>query len=593
MDSRNSFPQSDTAQAFLDLSCELPCTGNAWKVIIADDEMETHHVTRMVLQNYSFEEKKLCFLSAYSGEETKKLLYQNPDTAILLLDVVMEKDNAGLDVVKYIREELNNRLIQIILRTGHPGYAPENTVAAEYGINDYKSKVELTSQKLFTSITTLLRSYCLSYRYNKLNQTLATELEKRHQVEIELQKARTTLEQRVEDRTHALEETNRLLKKEIKARAVAEESLRKSDEMTRALLNATIDIAFLISPDGQILSINETAAKRFNTNIGEFSKHSLYNFFQPKTAQSLKKRLDQVIHSGDPARFEEMLEDKIFEVRIFPVFGENTTIEKLAIYAHDITDKKQAEVRIHNLTYDLIKAQENERKRIARDLHDRVAQDLSTSRIICETLFDPHPAVPVEIRSRADRLSGMLQKTIRNIRDIAYDLRPPILDQLGLVKTVFRYCEDFSETENIPIDFHSAGVDNLNLEADMEIHLYRLIQEALNNVRKHAKATRVRINMVASFPNLLLRITDNGTGFDVKKHNTAEVNRKHMGLRSMEERAMLLNGKLDIQSRPGSGTRILIEVPISDRKNFSHDTLPANTNHLLSTSAQDSKINSP
>lgn len=563
MDLWKSIFQFDTAQDFPDRSSEIPCIGNAWKVIIADDEMETHHVTRIVLQNYSFEGKKLCFLSAYSGEETKQLLHQHPDTAILLLDVVMEKDNAGLDVVKYIREELNNRLIQIILRTGHPGYAPENTVTAEYGINDYKSKIELTSQKLFTSITTLLRSYCLSYRYNKLNQILAAELEKRQQVEIELQKARTTLEQRVEDRTHALEEANRLLKQEIKARALAEESLRRSDEMTRTLLNATIDIAFLISPDGLILSINETAAKLFNTNIGEFSRNSLYKFFPPKTARSLKERLDQVIQSGDPARFEEMLEDKIFEVRIFPVFGENNTIEKLAIYAHDITVKKQAEVRIHNLTYDLIKAQENERKRIARDLHDRVAQDLSTSRIICETLFDQQSAVPDKILARVAKLSGMLQKTIRNIRDIAYDLRPPILDQLGLVKTVFRYCEEFSETENTPIDFHSAGVDNLKLEADMEIHLYRLIQEALNNIRKHAKATQVRINMVTSFPNLLLRIIDNGIGFDANKHNTTEVNRKHMGLRSMEERVMLLNGNLDIQSRPGAGTRILIEVPIT------------------------------
>ncbi len=234
--------------------------------------------------------------------------------------------------------------------------------------------------------------------------------------------------------------------------------------------------------------------------------------------------------------------------------------------AHDITDKKQTEIRIQTLTHDLIKAQENERERIARDLHDRVAQDLSTSRIICETLFDNHPDVPDETLSKVARLSSMLQKTIRNIRDIAYDLRPPILDQLGLVRAVFRHCEEFSETEGIPIDFHSVGVDKLNLGLDMEINLYRLIQEALNNIRKHAKATRIRINMVTSFPNLLLRITDNGKGFDMEKHKTAEVNRKRMGLRSMEERVSLLHGNLDIQSKPGSGTRVLIEVPFSDKK---------------------------
>ncbi|RJP77469.1 MAG: response regulator [Desulfobacteraceae bacterium] len=545
-----------------------------WKVIIADDEMETHHVTRMVLRNYSFEGKKLCFLSAYSGEETLALLHRHPDTAILLLDVVMEKDSAGLDVVRYIRDELNNQLIQIILRTGHSGYAPENTVIAEYGINDYKSKIDLTSQKLFTTITTLLRAYCLSYRYNQLNQTLAGELKKRLLAEIELQKARDHLEQRVEERTCELEAANLLLKQEIAARTRAEEELRKSDEMTRSLLNATSDIAFLMSPDGLILSINETAAKRLDTDIGECSKETLDRFFPPRTIRSLQMKVAQVIRSGHPARFEEMLEDGFFDVGIFPVFGKNQRIEKLAVYAHDITDAKQAAVRIHTLTHDLINAQENERERISRDLHDRVAQDLSTSRIICETLFDSHAGIPEEILSKASRLSRMLQKTIRNIRDIAYDLRPPILDQLGLAKAVFRYCEEFSETEGVPIDFHSIGVDNLNMGLDMEINLYRLIQEALNNIRKHAEATRVRINMVASFPHLLLRITDNGKGFDVEQHRTAQVNRKRMGLRSMEERVALLNGNLDIQSRPGAGTRILIEVPFSGKKNPRPDGNP-------------------
>ena len=550
--------------------------GDAWKIIVADDETETHHITQLVLRNFSFEGKKLCFYNAYSGEETRKLLHQHPDTAIILLDVVMEKDSTGLDIVKYIREELGNHLIQIVLRTGHSGYAPEHTVITEYGINDYKTKIDLTSQKLYTTITTLLRAYCLSFSYNKLNQAMASELKKRHLAEIELQQARDTLENRVEERTRALEAANRLLKQEIQARIKAEEALRKSDEMTRALLNATSDIAYLMAPDGEILSINETAAKQLQTSIGEYSSETLDRFFYPGAVKSIEEKVRQVIQSGNPIRFEEALDNKTFEVRIFPVFEKDARIEKLAVYAHDITDTKQAAVRIHTLTHDLINAQENERERISRDLHDRVAQDLSTSRIICETLFDNHTDnVPDEIIVRVSKLSRMLQKTIQNIRDIAYDLRPPILDQLGLAKAVFRYCEEFSETENIPVEFHSIGVDNLNLGLDTEINLYRIIQEALNNIRKHAGATHVRINMVASFPNLILRITDNGCGFDLKYLKTARVNRKRMGLRSMAERASLLNGKLDIQSKPDAGTRILIEIPFSSKKTASPETVSA------------------
>jgi response regulator RpfG family c-di-GMP phosphodiesterase len=130
-----------------------------WKIIIADDETEVHNVTRMVLSDYVFEGRSLQFLSAYSGEETKKLIQEHPDTAIMLLDVVMESDDAGLKLAKYIRQELKNVFVRIILRTGQPGKAPEKDVIIDYDINEYKEKTELTVQKLFTTITSALRSY--------------------------------------------------------------------------------------------------------------------------------------------------------------------------------------------------------------------------------------------------------------------------------------------------------------------------------------------------------------------------------------------------------------------------------------------------
>ncbi len=135
------------------------CQQTLWKVLIADDEEEVHAVTRMVLDKFSFEGRKLKLFSAYSGQETKRLLQQHPDIAVLLLDVVMEEDTTGLEVVRYIREELQNHFVRIVLRTGQPGQAPERQVTMEYDINDYKEKTELTAQKLFTTITGLLRAY--------------------------------------------------------------------------------------------------------------------------------------------------------------------------------------------------------------------------------------------------------------------------------------------------------------------------------------------------------------------------------------------------------------------------------------------------
>ncbi|MDR3158914.1 MAG: DUF3369 domain-containing protein [Zoogloeaceae bacterium] len=130
-----------------------------WVVMIVDDEPGIHSITRLALSGFVFDGRPLEFLSAYSGAEARTLIAEHPDTAIVLLDVVMESENAGLDVVRHIRDTLGNRMTRIILRTGQPGQAPERRVILEYDINDYKTKTELTAQKLFTSIVAGLRAY--------------------------------------------------------------------------------------------------------------------------------------------------------------------------------------------------------------------------------------------------------------------------------------------------------------------------------------------------------------------------------------------------------------------------------------------------
>jgi response regulator RpfG family c-di-GMP phosphodiesterase len=130
-----------------------------WKVLIVDDEEEVHKVTKLALRRFSFDGRPLVFISAYSGHEARSILEQTEDVSIILLDVVMETDHAGLDLVKFIRQDLNNHTSRIILRTGQPGQAPENEVITQYDINGYKAKTELTSSKLFTLMHTSLRSY--------------------------------------------------------------------------------------------------------------------------------------------------------------------------------------------------------------------------------------------------------------------------------------------------------------------------------------------------------------------------------------------------------------------------------------------------
>jgi len=138
---------------------KLPVERRPWRIAIIDDATEVHTVTRMVLRDVKFRERGLEFFSAYSAAEGKRLLSEVSDLAIIFLDVVMEHDQAGLDLVEYIRNELGNKNTRIILRTGQPGQAPESEVIVKYDINDYKHKSELSAERLFTTLISALRSY--------------------------------------------------------------------------------------------------------------------------------------------------------------------------------------------------------------------------------------------------------------------------------------------------------------------------------------------------------------------------------------------------------------------------------------------------
>ncbi|MCH8529834.1 MAG: DUF3369 domain-containing protein [Saccharospirillum sp.] len=130
-----------------------------WKILIVDDDEEVHSITRLALKSFQFDGRPLLFLHAHSGQEGLERLREHPDVALCLLDVVMETENAGLTLVESIRTELNNHFVRIVLRTGQPGQAPEETIIADYDINDYKEKTELTRGKLHTLLFSCLRSY--------------------------------------------------------------------------------------------------------------------------------------------------------------------------------------------------------------------------------------------------------------------------------------------------------------------------------------------------------------------------------------------------------------------------------------------------
>ena len=200
--SRSSLLFPEKTNSIFKEKVKVTVKGENWKMMVIDDDDTLHGVTRMVFKGFTFNGRGLEIISAYSEKDAKRLFNKHPDTHVILLDVVMETDDAGLRFVHYVRNELKNQFVRIILRTGQPGQAPENKIILKYDINDYKEKSDLTNQKLITAVTCALRSYNdlkiieqLSNEINETNQKLQQEIEERKRSENKMRQLSSALEQ--------------------------------------------------------------------------------------------------------------------------------------------------------------------------------------------------------------------------------------------------------------------------------------------------------------------------------------------------------------------------------------------------------------
>jgi signal transduction histidine kinase/DNA-binding response OmpR family regulator len=211
--------------------------------------------------------------------------------------------------------------------------------------------------------------------------------------------------------------------------------------------------------------------------------------------------------------------------------------------------------RLRRLTQQVVSAQEEERRRLSRELHDEAGQALTALKISLDLIQSDLPVEAGSLRQRLGEAGALTETTMEQIRLLAYGLRPPALDAVGLSYTLEGLCRDFAERTQLPIDY--AGAELPVLPEAVNMCLYRVLQEALTNVAKHADANQVRAALCCDAETVSLAVEDDGQGFEVQAGTSVGI-----GLLGMQERIELLGGQLEIESWPGQGTRLMAHIPL-------------------------------
>ncbi len=277
--------EDDTDELFLteqeselvDIGKDADETLEKWKILIVDDEEDIHSVTRIALKGFTFRGKPVEFYDAFSAAEAEKILKEHPDIALILLDVVMETTNAGLDLVKVIRDKLGNKVTQIIIRTGQPGQAPERDVIVSYEINDYKTKTELTSFKLFTVALASLRAFEAMQQIGRLNEEFKLEINRRIRKEKVLEHAKEKAEKSEQQKSVFLQQMSERIQGPLNLILDSSDTIRKEvkDQVNENIRQLFDDMSYsgkeIIRAVQMINDLSEIQANNYELNLEKIS----------------------------------------------------------------------------------------------------------------------------------------------------------------------------------------------------------------------------------------------------------------------------------------------------------------------------------
>ncbi|HEX6125780.1 MAG TPA: PAS domain-containing sensor histidine kinase [Pyrinomonadaceae bacterium] len=415
----------------------------------------------------------------------------------------------------------------------------------------------------------------------------------------------------MEDAVVAKERSDELveqLRGEIAARKDVENELKSSRERLELLTESFQDFAiFTMDVTGKVVTWNPGAEAIFGYSEGEILGRSGRILFVPEdqekgeaeremeTARTLGRAADERWHlRKDGWRF--------YASGIMAPLYEGSELIGFAKIARDLTAQKESEemMRRHRdelervvrertealekanealrkeiqerrtieqerfaLMEKIVTTQEDERRRIARDMHDSLGQQLTALRLKLASLKED-PPVRDELKKTIEHLQQLGAKVDAEVNFLVWELRPTVLDDLGLIAAIENYAREWSRHYGISAEFHAARLIKERLDQKIETHLYRILQEALNNTYKHARAQSVNIVLENRGREIVLVVEDDGVGFDADAVKPAAEPPRGLGLIGMRERAAIIGGTIEIESSPGKGTTVFVRVPIGE-----------------------------
>lgn len=302
-------------------------------------------------------------------------------------------------------------------------------------------------------------------------------------------------------------------------------------------------------------------------DFGKYREEDIKRAYE--RAQSLQLRLSDLRNQEKLLRFRrDQMEINLKHMRANLARIENTLAHLSTAINYLSSNLQQVSMRIgelqqlHDLGMSIIRAQEEERRRVAREIHDGPAQMMANIVMRAEFCLKLLEVNPARLKEELNALRELVRQSLQDVRKIIFDLRPMVLDDLGLVAALKRYVVDFREQYGINAEFSFFGQDR-RLPVSIEVTLFRIAQECLNNVRKHAAARSVGVKLEILPERVNLLIRDDGKGFDLEKVKSSS-RPEGYGLINIRERAQLLNGSVQINTAPGKGTSVYVTVPLQE-----------------------------